>query len=311
MTRAAFGVFTYALALATMGCGVAATASAQTSAASTPASPDEAAIRASGELFVKAFDAGKADELAAMFVPQGELIDEAGNIHQGQAAIKELLTAFFAKYPGTKLSIEVEAVRVVGPVAFEEGVRTTTTKDGANTARVRYSVVRSKVGNSWPIVSLNDVSEDLELTPHERLEELSWLVGEWVNEGNDGAVRITYRWSSDQNFLLGEFNVTRGGSVVMQSTQRIGWDPLAGKVRSWMFDSDGGFGDGHWTQVEDAWVIKSTAVLPDGQTGSATITLSPVNKDRYKLQGTERIAGDQRDDDFEYIVTRKPPTPGK
>src|SRR5262249_21200887 len=149
--------------------------------------------------------------------------------------------------------------------------------------------------------------DDADLTPHDRLEQLGWLVGDWVNEGNDAVVRISYRWSDDRNFLLGDFHVTRAGSTVMQSTQRVGWDPVAGKVRSWVFDSDGGFGEGNWTYVDGSWVIKSSAVLPDGQTGSATITVSPQGKDRYLLKGTDRIAGDERDDDFEFIVTRKPP----
>jgi uncharacterized protein (TIGR02246 family) len=270
-----------------------------------------AAIRAADEQFVKSFNSGNVEELAAMFLPEGELIDEEGETHQGQAAIKELLAKFFAKYPGTKLALEVEAIRVIGPVAFEEGIRTTMTKDQSAAAQVRYSVVHSKVGDSWKIVSLHDFSDELDLTPHDRLAQLSWLVGEWVNEGSDAVVRIAYRWSDDRNFLLGDFLVTRGGSTVMQSTQRIGWDPLAGKVRSWLFDSDGGYGEGQWTQVDDTWVIKSTAVLPDGQTGSATVTLVPMGKDRYMLRGTDRIAGDQRADDFEHIVSRKPPTPSR
>ena len=80
----------------------------------------------------------------------------------------------------------------------------------------------------------------------------------------------------------------------MKSTQRIGWDPLAGKVRSWMFDSDGGYADGLWTLVEDAWVIKSSAVMPDGQTGSATVTMLPKGTDRFVMKGTERIVGNAR-----------------
>jgi hypothetical protein len=110
---------------------------------------------------------------------------------------------------------------------------------------------------------------------------------------------------------LGDFNITRGGSPVMKSTQRIGWDPLAGKVRSWMFDSDGGYADGNWSFVEDAWVIKSTAVMPDGLTGSATITITPKDSNSYLMKGTERIVGDARDDDFEVTVVRPAPAPGK
>jgi uncharacterized protein (TIGR02246 family) len=273
---------------------------------------DTAAIRAAGEQFVKAFNAGKVDELVAMFLPKAELVDEDGTTHEGQAAIKDLLTKFFAKFPGAKLTVDVDSLRVIGPVALEEGTRVITTKDDSGQAQMHFSMVRTKVGNNWPIVSLRDYTDDSDLTPHDRLQTLGWLVGEWVNEGNDAAVRITYRWSNDKNFLLGEFHVTKGGSPVMNSSQRIGWDPLAGKVRSWMFDSDGGYGDGHWTELDDgSWVIKSLAVLPDGQTGSATVTVIPQGKDRYVLKGTDRIAGDSRDDDFEFVVTRRPPMPSK
>jgi uncharacterized protein (TIGR02246 family) len=272
---------------------------------------DTAAIRAADERLVKAFNAGKADELAALFHAKGELLDEQGVLHEGQAAIKGLLTKYFDAFPGAKMTVEVDSIRVVGPVAFEEGTRTITTKDETGKAIVHYSLVRTKVGNDWPIVSLREDADDPDITPHEHLESLAWLVGDWVNEGTDAVVRISYRWSTDTNFLLGDFHVSKNGSTVMQSTQRIGWDPLAGKVRSWMFDSDGGYGHGHWTQIEAAWVIKSTAVLPDGQTGSATITVTAQGKDRFVLKGTDRIVGDERDDDFEHVVTRRPPMPNK
>jgi len=272
---------------------------------------DTAAIRAANEQLVKAFNSGQAAELAAMFHPQGELIDEQGLVYQGQAAIKDLLTKYFAKFSGAKLTLAVDSLRIIGPVAFEEGTRTTTTKDETGVAQVRYRIVRAKTASGWPIISLRDSASDADLTPHDRLEPLAWLVGEWVNEGNDAAVRITYRWSDDKNFLLGDFHVGRAGSTIMQSTQRIGWDPLAGKVRSWLFDSDGGYGEAHWTNVNGAWIVKSTAVLPDGQTGSATVTMTPQNKDRYVLKGTDRISGDERADDFEFTVSRRPPTPAR
>jgi uncharacterized protein (TIGR02246 family) len=273
--------------------------------------PEAAAIRASEEQLVKLFNAGKADELAAMFLPKGELVDEQGIVYAGQPAIKDLLTKFFAKYPGAKLTLNIDSIRVIGPVAFEEGTRLTATKDDASASQVRFEVVRAKTPAGWQIASLRDFADDPDLTPHERLEPLAWLVGDWVNEGNDAAVRISYHWSDDKNFLLGDFQVGKQGSTVMQSTQRIGWDPLAGKVRSWLFDSDGGFGEGHWTEVDGTWVIKSSAVLPDGQTGSATVTMTPKGKDRYILKGTDRIAGDDREEDFEFVVSRRPPMPTK
>jgi uncharacterized protein (TIGR02246 family) len=272
--------------------------------------PETAPIRASDELLVKSFNDGKAEELAALFLPQGELIDEHGTVYQGQAEIKDLMTKFFAKYPGSKITLNVESIRVIGPVAIEEGTRHTTTKDGLERAQVRYIAVRAKVGNSWPLASIRDFADESATTPNDQLQPLAWLIGDWVNESSDAAVKISYRWSEDKNFLLGDFDITRGGSPVMKSSQRIGWDPLAGKVRSWMFDSDGGYADGHWTLVEDAWVIKSSAVMPDGQTGSATVSMMPKGADRFVMKGTERIVGDTRDDDFEVTVVRPAPKPG-
>jgi uncharacterized protein (TIGR02246 family) len=276
-----------------------------------PANPEVAAIQAADERLVQAFNAGKAEAVAALFHPQAEFTDEEGVTYQGRPAIQDLMTKYFAKFPGVKLTVEVNSIHVTGPVAIEDGVRTTVSQDESVGARVLYSAVWSKVGTEWLIVSLGDSHDDSLLTPHDLLEPLAFLVGDWVNEGNDSVVRISYRWSEDQNFLLADYHVTRGGAVVMHSTQRIGWDPLAGKVRSWMFDSDGGFGEGQWAQVDGSWVVKSTAVLPDGQVGSATITMTPQGKDRFVIKGTDRFAGDVRAADFEHVITRRPPQPAK
>lgn len=272
---------------------------------------DAKQIRAADEQLVKAFNAGKADDLAALFLPKGELIDEQGNAYQGQAELKDLFAKYFGKFPGATLALEIESIRVVGPVAIEEGTRHMATKDSAAKAEVRYITVRAKTAAGWPIASIREFGADPIPEPSERLQALAWLVGDWVNESSDAAVKISYRWAEDKNFLLGDFHITRGGTVAMKSTQRIGWDPLAGKVRSWMFDSDGGYADGNWTQVGDTWVIKSSAVMPDGQTGSATVTITPKDKDHYSMKGTDRIVGDERDADFEVAVAKRPPAPGK
>jgi hypothetical protein len=54
-----------------------------------------------------AFNAGKVDEVLSIFLPEGELLDEEGTVHRGHAEIKGLLTAFFERFPGAKLSTEV------------------------------------------------------------------------------------------------------------------------------------------------------------------------------------------------------------
>jgi hypothetical protein len=50
----------------------------------------------------------------------------------------------------------------------------------------------------------------------------------------------------------------------------IGWDPADGNVRSWFFDSRGGFGDGQWTRDGNSWTITSNGVVSDGRHGTST-----------------------------------------
>ena len=100
------------------------------------------------------------------------------------------------------------------------------------------------------------------LAHHERLKELEWLVGEWLDESSDSIVHATCRWSDDKNFLLRDFVIHVQGKPVMNVTQRIGWDPLTKQIKSWVFDSDGGYGDALWTRNGNQWIIKSTGSCP-------------------------------------------------
>lgn len=269
-----------------------------------------AELKAGGEKLVAAFNAGKATETAAFFLPKGEWIDEEGTVYQGKEQIEEVLKAYFEKFPGAKMGLEVESVRVVGPVAIEEGSRTMTGGKAGGEAIIRYIAVYAKSDAGWRIASVRDFADDPAPTAHDHLAPLSWLVGDWVNEGSGMVVKISYKWSEDTNFLLGDYNITSGETVVMKSTQRIGWDPLTGKVKSWMFDADGGYATAEWTQLEEGWVLKSSAVLPDGQTGSATIAVTASDAARFNMKGTERIVGDTRDDDFDITVVRQAPAAG-
>ncbi|HEY4308925.1 MAG TPA: SgcJ/EcaC family oxidoreductase [Pirellulales bacterium] len=284
-----------------------------TVATSVSAAEDDqaAAVRKSAGRMVASFNAGKADEVAAVFLPKGELIDEQGTVFQGPQEIKDLLGAFFKKFPAAKLAVDTESIRLVGPVAIEEGARTMTTADGAEKSHFRYIAVWSKGTKDWQLASFRDFADDPLPTPHESLEPLSRLVGDWINEGADGKVTISYRWSDDQNYLLGEFETTPASGTPRKSSQRIGWDPSVGRIRSWLFDTDGGFAEGNWTVVDDGIVIKSSSVNPDGTTASATMNVIWKDRDHYSIEGTDRIVGNTLEEDFELTVTRRAPPANK
>jgi uncharacterized protein (TIGR02246 family) len=259
---------------------------------------------------IAAFNKGDAAALAALFAEKGELVDENGNVFSGREQITGLFKAFFERFPKAELQMEVTGVRTVGDsLAIEEGVRLITVPDSDVAAQVRYAAVRDKVGDSWPIASYSEFADDPAPTPAEMLSGVSFLVGDWIDESPEGKTMISYRWEDDGNFLLGDYTLAVAGMPESRSHQRIGWDPLEGVIRSWTFDSDGGYSTGEWVATEAGWVIKSDATMPDGTTGSATVTVTPTDADHFIVRSSDRIIGGVDEPEFELTVARRPPQP--
>ena len=270
--------------------------------------PERTALQTAEDALVKDFNAARPDAVAAQFLPEGELIDDEGNVYRGREELQQLFRQYFATFPGAKLEVNIESVRALGDgLLIEEGTRVLSTTDG-DSAQDRYVTIWANTDGQWRIASTRESKDDPDPSPGDRLTSLDWLVGDWVSEDEDAAVEISYRWDEDRNFLLGDIRSTQAGKPLMQSTQRIAWDPRVGTVRSWLFDGDGGFAECNWTQVDVGWVIKTQATLPDGASGSATVTIRQVTNDQFILRGTERVAGGSRIDDFELTVTRAPPS---
>ncbi len=69
--------------------------------------------------------------------------------------------------------------------------------------------------------------------------------------------------------------------------------PSIEKVRSWAFDSDGGFSESTWTRDGNRWLILVKATLPDGRQGTAQHTLTYVNNDLHTWSSASRhVAGE-------------------
>lgn len=305
------------IAIAALSCGalISSVHDAHSQELAAPNATQEASliesIRADSEKLVVAFNAGNADAVAKMFLASGELIDETGTIYQGAADIQGILAALFEKFPGVKLSMNRESIRAVGPAVIEEGTRTLEVPEGESAAQFRYIDVWVKADSGWKIASHREFANDPPPTVNDYLQAIAWLEGSWINEGADGNVNIRYQWSEDKNFLLGEFVMTDENGASRKSSQRIGWDPRAGHIRSWLFDADGGFSEGVWTAVGEEVVIKSTSVNPDGSSASATLTLKPTDKDHFTFAGSERIVAGGREPNFELTVTRSLSASGK
>jgi uncharacterized protein (TIGR02246 family) len=283
---------------------------AESTDATRPAqSADEKAIRAVDDVFISNYNKGDSKALAALFTDDAEVVEPNGDRYQGRAPIEQSFADTFAAQKGIKLAFEIEGIRLLSPdVAKEDGRSLITPATGAPESRV-YTVLFVKRDGHWLISSVREEGDPF-VRPHDRLKDLEWMVGDWIDEGADSVVRLHCQWSEDENFLFRTFTVKAQGKPVMTVTQRIGWDPVSRQVRSWEFDSEGGFGEGKWSRDGDRWVVKSTGVRPEGTTASATNVMFRERPDLVKWSSTDRVIGDESvPDDLAYVLVRVPPPP--
>ena len=142
--------------------------------------------------------------------------------------------------------------------------------------------------------------------PTSPLEVLDWMVGTWVDEGDDATIVTDCSWTKNRKFLKRSFKVKIDEEVTLEGDQFVGWDPLAGQIRSWTFDSEGGIGKGRWIQDGNRWLVKASFVLADGARASALNVYTHVDADTIRWQSTNReIAGELQPSIPEVTVVRQ------
>jgi hypothetical protein len=141
---------------------------------------------------------------------------------------------------------------------------------------------------------------------YEHLRVLEWIVGNWSAESETGeAEHLSLSLTESQNFIVGTFKQTVKGVSVGEATHWIGWDPRTKRIRSWIFDAAGGFGEGEWTKEDGKWIMKTTSVQQDGKPAAMTIHLGPVDANTIRLQGTNRnVDGQTLPDTKEFQLKR-------
>lgn len=273
------------------------------------ASADAAAIHQAALDFAQAYNRHDAKAIARLFTADAEFVERDGTTLAGRPAIEAALADTFAQNPNAGISIAIDSIRLLTPqVAIERG-STTWFPDGRTaSSRSPYTAVHVQRDGRWLIAGGRALPGEV-LSPYEHLSQLEWLVGDWVDEGVESVVEMSYRWAENKSFLLQDFAIKTKGAVTLKGTQRIGWDPAAQQFRSWTFDAAGGFGEAIWTSVGGRWVIRATGVRSDGTPASATRTLTPVTKDRVLVATTDRVAGTEDLAPVEITMVRRPPPP--
>lgn len=283
----------------------AATSTAANSTAA--ATPQETEIRADIQAFVDAYNKKDAKQIASLFIEQAYLVDEHDDVIQGRENIEATFATLFAAVPDSKIETSVESIRfLTSNLAVELGSSAITFTDGT-VEYSRYSCVHVLDGKEWKMGLVRDIA--LKPSHRDHLAALSWMVGEWVDENAGTKVKTTCNYVDNGSFLVQEISVETAGQVSLTMTQRIGWDPVGQRFKSWVFDSEGGYGEANWTPTENGWLLKFTGVNSDGQLTSATNHIQPLGVSKYVFESVDRVVGNQLMPALKIQVVKQPPQP--
>ncbi len=253
-------------------------------------SSDEAAIRANAAKYVEAYNRRDSKTMASMWSPDAVYMDPATDERiLGRGAIAKHFDNIFAGSEDAELKVAIDAIDFVSPnVAIEKGTALVSYSD-FDPEETTYSAVHVKRDGQW---LLDRVSEE-EVPPpppsqYEHLSELEWLVGSWVDTDDKVSIQTEIEWTKNRNFLRRSFAVVIGAQIDMSGMQVIGWDAAEKKIRSWVFDSEGGFGEATWTRKGDQWFIQNSGTLADGRKASSLNILTYVDGNSFQWESVNR-----------------------
>ena len=257
-------------------------------------SADESAIRKADEAYVTAFNNHDAKALADAWSPEAVYLSRVtGAEVVGRAAIAEQFTALFEGQPEVKLDLSVKSIQFVSPnVAVELGTAKTVAPNAAP-EEIEYSAVFVRRDGLWLLDRVTDTASESAPSSYEQLKPLEWMIGSWVDKDDNVDIRTECQWTKNRSFITRSFTVAVQGEINMSGMQIVGWDPAAKTIRSWTFDSDGGFAEATWTCKKDCWFIHNRGVLTDGRKASMVNVIKPVDQNSFTWQTVERTAGDE------------------
>ena len=287
-------------------------AAAQPAAAPT-LTPEQKAVADAIGAFGSAYGSADAKALADFFTDDVVVIDPEGNETRGKEAVSDMYASSFKENPGLTLESQVAEVRfITADVARVEGQSRLSSAKGDAAEFTRFSSLLVRKNGKWQTAEIREFTAPAEdVAPYERLQELEWMVGRWVDDDGKHKVEADVRWADNNSYLIRTYNALVQGEKPTSGTMFIGWDPQSGQIKSWNFDSEGGHGEGLWTRTnENEWVVKAQGVLRDGRPTSATQIHTILNKDSVKTNSVDRIIGGQIAPDIvDVVMVRKPPQP--
>ena len=282
-----------------------------------PRAADEAAIQAASAAYVAALAKGDADQLAAAWTPDGDIVDAAGNLLPGRETMT-LEKSVSADRPEIHLH-EIRLRFLAADVAIEDGlVEIVPAVGGPLTGRFSATWVRHD--GRWKLAALREARGEA-LTGPAALADLEWMVGDWkvidehpaaANAAGEPVIEVSTKWNEGKTFLTRAMTITHSPDAPpLRITQRIGWDPLSRSIRSWVFGSDGSYGEATWIRDGRSWVAQARAVMPDDHQTSSLNIYTYDGKNRCDWRSVPTHIGGEHVPRVDLTMIRKPEAAGR
>jgi uncharacterized protein (TIGR02246 family) len=266
--------------------------------------------------YEKAFNSGDAKAIGALWKNNGEFVNALGDRIVGREAIVKLFEDYFSQNPGKKLSIKVLSVLALkeeekGDVAVAEIVPEVKPSQPDRLGSNKATVVLLRTGDKWLIEGVKEAP--YLPAAHEHLKALEWLVGSWSTEEPSGtesgkanriSINSNCKWTENKSFITRSFD-SRIQLIDLRGFEIIGWDPQSKSIRSWLFESSGGFTQSTWKQDGNKWAIEMKGVLADGKTVSSSTTLTKIDDDTLTIESKKRMRDGKPLPDIAQLTLRR------
>jgi uncharacterized protein (TIGR02246 family) len=254
---------------------------------------DKQAIDRLVKASVQAFNDRDAAAIAANWTEEGEYVRNDGVPVHGRAEIQKGYAEFFKTLKGKPtLDLQADNLRFTSAdTALSEVTLRLKNEQGQLIASSWRNTLLVREGGQWKVALVQEWDRDSSMD--DDLKDLDWLIGTWRMDVKDREATIAYAWDENKAFIRGTATVKQGGKVVESGTHVLAKDNADGGIRSWVFQSDGGFGDGLWTRDGKNWSVDFGGVTPDGKRLAATVQYVRVNADTFTWQAVQQTVDGQ------------------
>ena len=255
---------------------------------------DKTAIEKAIESYVAAFNDRDAEKVATHWSPDAVYLNPVtGSQVEGREAIAKEFESILAEMNDTKLAVEVKSIQFISPtVAVEDGIARLISAE-SEPEETSYTAIHVKREGKWVLDRVTEEDVPVVRSRYEQLKELEWMIGSWIDGDNQSRVETTCQWTRNKNFISRTFTVSVQDRIEMTGMQIIGWDPSAKEIRSWVFDSDGGFSEGRWAKKDDRWFVTTNGMTPDGLKSTSVNVITYVNDDEFTWKSLNRTVGSE------------------